>query len=176
MANKIFFLSRFFSKVVRSLRLKYYFLSGINIGEKTYISPKAYIDTHRPGSVTIGKNCYITRNVVILCHTDTRKGGPLGVWQKRGGKREYGDVLIGNNVFVGVNSVILPGIKIGNDVIIGALTLVDKDIPDGVVVAGVPARIIGKTIDHLAAEKLSYKALRYKSPLPENTIKKKKKR
>lgn len=134
-------------------RREYYRARGAFIGPSTYISPRAYIDTHRPGKVTIGRNCYITRNVVILCHTDTRCGGSLRIWEKDGGKREFSDVSIGNNVFIGVNSVVMPGVTIGDNAIIGALTLVDKDIPEGKVAVGIPASIVGDTESHILGNK-----------------------
>jgi len=121
--------------------------------EATYISPGAYIDSHKLGKVTIGDNCYITRNVVILCHTDTRKGGPLGIWKEEGGDREFGDVIIGNNVFIGVNSVVMPGVHIGENVIVGALSLVMEDIPEGKVAVGIPAQVIGDTKEHITKKR-----------------------
>jgi len=123
---------------------------GACVGKHTYISPTAYVDTHKPGRVIIGDNCYITRNVVILCHTDTKRGGPLGIWNEGKEKRVFGTVRIGNNVFIGVNSVIMPGVTIGDNVIIGALSLVRSDIQTGVIAAGNPARFIGLTDDHVS--------------------------
>ncbi len=135
---------------VRLKRL-YYIIQGAEINKSTYISPQAYIDTHKPGKVIIGQNCYITRNVVILCHSDTKRGGPLGIWNENGDedKRIIGNVQIGDNVFIGVNSVIMPGVKIGDNVIIGALSLVNKDISNGKIVAGNPAKVIHSISDHL---------------------------
>lgn len=136
-------------KVISKIRLLYLSANGAKIGKNTYISPQAYIDTHKPGKVVIGENCFITRNVVILCHSDTKLGGPLRIWEQKGGKRIYGDVIIGDNVFIGVNSVIMPGVKIGNNAIVGALSLVTHDVPEGKIVGGVPARIIGDTFAHV---------------------------
>lgn len=110
----------------------------INIGKNTYISPKAYIDHHKRNSVEIGENCYITRDCIILDHTQDKQGGPLKLW----GKIEYGNVRIGNNVFIGVKSVIMPGVTIGDNVIIGAMSLVTKDIPSNVIAFGQPAKVI----------------------------------
>jgi maltose O-acetyltransferase len=117
----------------------------IRIGKNTYISPKAYIDHHKSYSVEIGSNCYITRDCIILDHTQEKQGGPLKLW----GEIEYGKVRIGNNVFIGVKSVIMPGVTIGDNVIIGAMSLVTKDIPSDVVAFGQPARVI-KIIDEVA--------------------------
>ena len=128
---------------------KYYAANGVSIGKNTYISPKAYLDSHKPAKIIIGENCYITRNVIILNHTDTRKGGPMSIWENIGGKREFADVVIGDNVFIAVGSVIMPGVKIGSDSIIGALSLVTKDVLQGTIVAGAPAKPIGNTLDHV---------------------------
>lgn len=122
----------------------------IKIGKNTYISPKAYIDHHKSFSVEIGDNCYITRDCIILDHTQEKQGGPLKIW----GEIEFGKVKIGNNVFIGVKSVIMPGITIGDNVIIGAMSLVTKDIPADVVAYGQPARVI-KSIDEVKKKRNS---------------------
>ena len=51
-------------------------------------------------------------------------------------------VEIGERTFVGVGATILPGVKIGSDCIIGAKTVVSKNIPDGSIAVGIPARVI----------------------------------
>lgn len=131
--------------------LRYYLLksSGHSIGKGTYISSKAYIDMHPPGKIIIGKNCNIARNAIILCHSGETKGGPQEVWKKYGGKRFYKDVFIGDNVFIGSNSVVFPGVKIGSNTIVGVNTVVNKNIPSGVVIAGVPFRVITTTKEML---------------------------
>lgn len=55
-------------------------------------------------------------------------------------------ITVGDNVYIGNNTIILPGVNIGNDVIIGAGAIVTRDIPDNSVAVGVPARVI-KTAD-----------------------------
>ncbi len=59
---------------------------------------------------------------------------------------KFGRIVVGNNVFFGNNCTVLPGVTIGNNVVIGACSLVNKDIPDNCVAAGVPAKVI-ETID-----------------------------
>jgi len=70
----------------------------VEIGQNTFISHKAYIDSHKNSKIRIGSNCFITRNVIILNHTDTHMGGPLGLYEKYGAGRISLDVNIGNNV------------------------------------------------------------------------------
>lgn len=124
--------------------LRYRYIWKIKIGNNTYISPKAYLDHHKKHSIEIGENCYITRDCIILDHTQDKQGGPLKLW----GEITYGKVRIGNNVFIGVKSVVMPGVTIGDNVIIGAMSLVTKDIPPNCVAYGQPARII-KPIDEV---------------------------
>ena len=56
-----------------------------------------------------------------------------------------GKIVIKNNVFVGHGAIVLPNVTIGNNVVVAAGAVVNKDVPDGVIVGGIPAKIIGKT-------------------------------
>lgn len=92
-----------------------------------------------PYLIKIGNNVTITRGVCFVNHD----GGVALFRNEYPGFNVYGRIEIGNNVFIGLNSMILKNVKVGNNVVIGAGSIVNKDIPDNVVVAGVPARIIG---------------------------------
>ncbi len=87
--------------------------------------------------VTIGDNVMLAPNVSIYTaghpiHKDMRNTG-----------YEYGiEITIGNDVWIGGNTVIVPGVKIGNGVVIGAGSVVTKDIPDNVIAAGNPCKVI----------------------------------
>lgn len=59
---------------------------------------------------------------------------------------KFGRIKIGNNVHIGTNAVIMPGVTIGDNVIIGCMAIVTHDIPSNSVAVGVPARVI-ETID-----------------------------
>ena len=114
---------------------------GCHVGERVTIfdPPFTVIDITRPWLISIGDDVKITRGVTILTH-----GYDWSVLQGAYGEilGSSGEVSIGNNVFIGMNSTILKGSHIGNNVIIGANSLVNKDIPDNVVAAGVPAKIL----------------------------------
>ena len=87
--------------------------------------------------VTIGDNCQMAPNVAIYT-----AGDPLHP-VSRNSMYEYGiSVSIGDNVWIGGNTVILPGVHIGSNTVIGAGSVVTKDIPDWVVAAGNPCRVI----------------------------------
>ncbi len=92
--------------------------------------------------VIIGDNCQMAPNVAIYTaghpvHPDTRNT-----------LYEYGiEVTIGDNVWIGGNTVICPGVHIGSNTVIGAGSVVTKDIPDWVIAAGNPCRVIRKITD-----------------------------
>lgn len=92
--------------------------------------------------VIIGDNCQLAPNVAIYTaghpvHPDTRNTA-----------YEYGiEVTIGDNVWIGGNTVICPGVHVGCNTVIGAGSVVTKDIPDWVIAAGNPCRVIRKITD-----------------------------
>ena len=124
---------------------------GIAIGKGTHAFTNNFIiDTQRPWMIKIGEYCKITDGVIILQHDYSRSVL----------RRVYGDVvgesketIIGNNVFLGINSIILMGTHIGDNVIVGAGSVVSGNIPSNVVVAGNPAKIIRTLDDHYELRK-----------------------
>lgn len=118
---------------------------GCSVGEGTYFfSPlDTQIDLSRPFLLEIGNYCKITSGVHILTHDYSRS-----VIRTKFKKIFNSAKLtkIGDNVFIGIRTIILPGVSIGNNVIIGAGSVISRDIPDNVVVAGNPAKVI-MTID-----------------------------
>lgn len=94
------------------------------------------------GKIVIGDNCLLGPNVSIYTsghpiHPDSRKGCPVYAI----------GVTIGDNCWIGGNTVICPGVHIGNNVVIGAGSVVTKDIPDWTVAVGNPCRVIRKITD-----------------------------
>ena len=87
--------------------------------------------------IIIGDNCMLAPNVAIYT-----AGHPVHP-EARNTAYEYGiGITIGDNVWIGGNSVILPGVHIGSNTVIGAGCVVTKDIPDWVIAAGNPCRVI----------------------------------
>ncbi|MCF2659702.1 CatB-related O-acetyltransferase [Parabacteroides distasonis] len=91
------------------------------------------------GPLIIGEKVMMGPDVVILTHTHNidRTDIPMGDQGSRVAK-----VIIGNDVWIGMRSIIMPGVRIGNGAVIGAGAVVTKDVPDYAIVGGVPARVI----------------------------------
>ncbi len=108
---------------------------GISIGDNSGIGVNASIR----GPLIIGKDVMMGPDVIILTtsHITTDTDKPMRL--QKGVKTK---VIIGDDVWIGTRSILMPGIKVGNGVIIGAGSIVTKDIPDYAVVGGSPARII----------------------------------
>lgn len=112
--------------------------SKLVIGFNTSIGEQNNIRTGG-GSIYIGENCLISQQVSIIASDHGIIKDKLikeQPWWSRG------DVIIGNDVWVGCSVQILSGVKVGNGVVIASGSLVNKDIPDYAIVGGVPARIL----------------------------------
>lgn len=114
---------------------------GVRIGEETHFyGPRdSNVDETRPYLVEIGRNVHLAPRVVILTH-DYGWTVLRDVYHEMVGSGDK--VTIEDNVFVGLRTTILKGVTIGENSIIGANSLVTKDIPPNSVAAGVPAKVI----------------------------------
>jgi acetyltransferase-like isoleucine patch superfamily enzyme len=105
---------------------------GMDIARSARISWGARLDRAYPKGVHIGEESYCTSGSLILAHDycrDLRK-----------------DTYIGKRCFIGADAVILPGIRVGDSVIVGAGAVVTRDVPANCIVAGNPARVIRRRI------------------------------
>ncbi|SEK70043.1 Acetyltransferase (isoleucine patch superfamily) [Roseovarius nanhaiticus] len=125
--------------------------SGMSVGRGT-----KFVGTQRFGSepylIEIGEDCLITNDVSFICHDGAwavacgLDGVKLSESYRKHGV--FGRISVGNNCFVGVNAVLLPNTKIGKNSIVGAAAVVKGDYPEGSIIAGNPARVVGKTSDY----------------------------
>lgn len=110
---------------------------GVVIGEgcRIYITDFG----SEPFLISIGDKVTITSGVKLLTHD-----GSTWLISNSNGRRyqRYGKICIGNNVFIGVNSIVLPGVEIGNEVIVAAGSVVTSDVPPNSVVGGNPAKVL----------------------------------
>ena len=121
-------------KILRKIRLFYYNkYHGMSIHPTVRISTAARLDKTNPKGVVINAYTHITFGAAILTHDMCT--------------RKRATTIIGKNVFIGANAVIMPGVKISDNVIVGAGSIVTKDVPSNVIVAGNPAVILKDNID-----------------------------
>ncbi len=113
---------------------------GVNIGNNNLIGKNHW--SSEPYLITIGNNCQLT-DCKILTH-----GGGNVVRDKCPNFDCFGKVTIGDWVYIGSGSLIMPGVTIGNNVLVAAGSVVTRSIPSGVVVGGNPARIICNVEDY----------------------------
>lgn len=133
---------RFFRKIIINFSTsvwipstkRWYFLrmAGVQIEGPCFLGPHVSIDTLRPDLIKIGAGSVITQGTVILTHFI------------KDDCMYYGKVNIGRRVFVGINTIIANSVTIGDGALIGAGSIVTKDIPSAEVWAGNPARYIKK--------------------------------
>lgn len=127
---------------------KYAKYIGVKIGENCSIHTTSF--SSEPYLIEIGNHVQVTNNVKFFTH-----GAGWMLRDELPNFDSFGKIKIGNNVYIGNNAMIMPGVTISDNVIIGAGAIVTKSIPKNVVVAGIPARIIA-TIEDFKNEALKY--------------------
>ena len=110
--------------------------SGIYFGKWVALNFNCYIEGS--GGVEIGDGTIFGPNVVVV---SSQHGIEVDT-SVREAPRKFGKVKVGHNVWVGANAVIMAGVRIGNGSVIGAGSIVTKDIPDECIAFGAPARVI----------------------------------
>ena len=108
---------------------------NIEIGENFFMNHNGVILDG--AKVTFGDNVFIAPNCLF-----STAGHPLDTAQRNRGLEYAYPITVGDNVWFGAGVIVLPGVTIGSDTVIGAGSLVNRDIPAGVVAAGNPCRVI----------------------------------
>lgn len=119
--------------LVRSRWFYLKYIWGMDIHPTAEFSLSARFDRTYPEGIHVGAESYVAFEAAILTHDTTRK--------------LYRDTYIGQRCFIGARSIILPGICIGDESIVGAGSVVTKDVPPRSVVVGNPARVIRSDIE-----------------------------
>ena len=131
--NTVFDLTYFFAKGSVAYARK----KGVTIGHNCRIYIRSW--GSEPFLVTIGDDVTVTSGVKFITHD----GSTCLVKDEQGERyQRFARITVGSQVFIGVNSIIMPGVNIGSNVVIGAGSVVTKDIPDNTVAIGVPAKVV----------------------------------
>jgi acetyltransferase-like isoleucine patch superfamily enzyme len=121
--------------VLNGSRIFFYRLCGYRIGKNVFIGMRCYLDDLEPGMLTIEDNCTISYGVFFACH---------------GRRQGHTPITIRKGAYVGMRASIISGkngVEIGENAVVGACTLVNRDIPKGATAVGVPCRIVGQTTE-----------------------------
>lgn len=143
---------------------------GVNVkGDLHIYGAKSGMFGSEPWLITLGSNVHITGE----CQFITHDGSTLIMRKKIPDLEITAPIEIGDDVFIGYRSIILAGVKIGNNSIIGAGSIVNKDIPPNSVAVGNPCKVIKTTDDLLVKlEKMSLKLGHLKGKEKEKELKK----
>lgn len=123
---------------------------GMKVGKNFGRLNGVILDPSHCWLIEIGDNVTLAPRVHILCHDASTKSFL--------NYTKIGRVTIGDNVFIGAETVVLPNVKIGSNVVVGANSTVTHDIPDNSVAVGSPARVISSLDEYLAKEKEKMKS------------------
>ena len=118
---------------------------GVKVGENCRIYIKNW--GSEPFLISLGNHVTVTSGVKFITHD-----GSTCLVKDAQGKRyqRFAPIQVGSHVFIGVNSIIMPGVTIGSNVVICAGSVVTKDIPDNSVAIGVPAKVVSNFADYQA--------------------------
>ena len=109
--------------------------AAIEIGDNSRING---VSIHATKKISIGKNCLIAANVTIL----DSDGHGTGIDERAFVNPVSLPVIIEDNVWIGINSIILKGVKIGENSVVGAGSVVSNNVPPNSIVAGNPAKVV----------------------------------
>lgn len=107
----------------------------LTIGTNCHIGKDCFFDLR--DEVVIENNVVISMQCTFITHIDMSKSELSSKYKSSSDK-----IVIGNNVYIGVQSTILKGVNLSSNVVIGAMSLVNKSVSEGEVVLGVPAKVI----------------------------------
>jgi acetyltransferase-like isoleucine patch superfamily enzyme len=153
-----------FAKLYSKYKINKAIKDGLKLGKDCRILGNPSFGSE-PYLIRIGEHCTITSGVKFVTHD----GGTWVFRDKMEYKhiKKYGTIEIGNNCFIGINTILMPNVKIGDNCVIGAGSIVTKNIPSNSVAAGNPDRVL-MTLDEYIS-----KCEKKKTPFPQDCKNKK---
>ncbi len=133
-----FLLPAFFSPT-SSLRAAFHRLRGVDLAQDVEVGYEVLFDNLFPERVHVGHGATISARSTILAHDEAK----FYAW---GGKEIIEDTFIGEQAFLGIATIVLAGVRIGERSIVGAGAVVTEDLPPDTIAAGVPARVVGHRV------------------------------
>lgn len=118
----------------------WYARRGLRIGQRCDLQQPFELDSSHCWLIEIGDDVTFAPHVHVITHDASTKRSVANT--------RLAPVRIGSRVFVGARATILPGVTIGDDALIGACSVVSRDIPSGMIAAGNPARVLGTVADY----------------------------
>lgn len=117
------------------ISIRHFFLThvyGMDISSTARISYGTILDKTNPHGIHIGNETYIASGAIVFAHDFSRN--------------LHSDTYIGKQCFIGANAIIMCGVKIGNNVVVGSGAIVTKDVPSNCIVVGNPAKVIKESV------------------------------
>jgi acetyltransferase-like isoleucine patch superfamily enzyme len=119
-------------------RIALYRLMGVRIGRGCYVGFHVELDTNHPELIEIGDGVTISHRCILVTHMATDAATPLRALYPG----IAAPVRIADGAWLCVGAIVLPGVTIGRNAVVAAGAVVNRDVPPGTLVAGVPARVV----------------------------------
>ena len=146
------FFREIYNWIIKSIlgNVKYARLLGVKVGERCEIYSNVSWGSE-PYLIQLGDNVRVTDGVKFVTHDG-------GMWVLRNlslleNSDSFGRIVVGNNVHIGWNVVIMPNVQIGDNCVVGCGAVVTKDIPSNSIAVGVPARVIESIDEYYSKHK-----------------------
>lgn len=140
-----------FKKLYSKVKFVLFMHKELKIGKGTKVLTKLINFGSEPYLIEIGENCLITSGVKFITHDGSimvplKKYEDKKIEEVYGKYNIFGEIKIGNNCFIGIGAIVLPGVSLGDNTIVAAGAVVTKSFGENVVIGGNPAKIIS-TLD-----------------------------
>jgi acetyltransferase-like isoleucine patch superfamily enzyme len=125
----------------RMIRPELWRWMGAKVGKNAFVGYEVWMDFNNANLIEIGEGAHITNRCLLLCHQRELSKYFVG---DDSTKLPYkkGKIIIGRNVMIGMGTIIMPNVNVGEGAIIGAGSIVTKDIPAWTIATGRPAKVI----------------------------------